>query len=334
MSGGVPVKRQLSRKTENLTIVRFGVFSERNQKENTMQTEALKLAMQTASASQPERLSWGVVEIQVTDLERTVQFWTSVLGLSVREQTREWAALGTSAKTLFVFHAGASRPAANGYLGMYHVAIGMPSQSEFSRLLARLMSMQIQISPVDHLMSKAIYLHDPDGLEIEIAFETPERFDRFGDMSRGLVLFDSEGRPHSGRERLPVDEELSYAHGADLQAALPDDAFLAHMHFKVSDLESAASWFEGLGFARNLMLTNMGLADMGAGGSYTHRVAMNTWNGRDLDPTPTDMARLTRYELLLNDPAVLINADALQPSSKGFTGLDPSGVEMVLNFNY
>lgn len=299
-----------------------------------MQTEALDLARRAPNEGQPERLSWGVVEIQVTELERTVHFWTTVLGLCVREQTGTRAALGTPAKTLLVLHAGASKPASAGYLGMYHVAIGVPDQDEFSRLLARFMTMKVHLSPVDHLMSKAIYVYDPDGLEIEIALETPGRFARFGDVSKGIVMFDTEGRSHSGREALNIEDELRHAQGADLLAPLPDDAFLAHMHFKVSDLESATSWFEGLGFARNLMLPDMGLADMGAGGAYTHRIAMNTWNGRNLSPAPDDMARLTRYELHVNDPAVTISAPGLKPSTNGMTGRDPCGIDVALNFNY
>ncbi|MFK8080090.1 MAG: VOC family protein [Granulosicoccus sp.] len=299
-----------------------------------MQTEALELARQSAQSGQAECLSWGVLEVQVTDLERTLQFWSSALGLRVRKQTRDSASLGTANKTLLKFHAGATKPADMGYLGMYHVAIGVPDQQEFSRILARLMSMRVAVAPVDHLMSKAIYVHDPDGLEIEIALETPERFGRFGDMSRGVVMFDTEGRTHNGRERLDVEGELAHARGADLLAPISGDAFLAHLHLKVSDLESAANWYGGLGFARNLMLPEFGLADMGAGGAYTHRLAMNIWAGSNLSPAPADMARLIRYELHVNDPVVLVNAHGLQATETGFAGHDPAGIEVSLNFNY
>lgn len=299
-----------------------------------MQTEALELARQSTYSGRPECLSYGVVEIQVTDLERTVKFWTRALGLSVREQNSERASLGTQARTLITFHAGASRSAENGYLGMYHVAIGVPDQSEFSRILARLIEMRISIAPVDHLMSKAVYLHDPDGLEIEIAFETPERFSRFGNMDGAIELFDTEGKKHNGRERLDVENELSFARGADLLAPLSNDSFLAHLHFKVSDLESALAWYEKLGFARNLFLPGVGFADMGAGASYTHRLAMNIWAGKNLSPAPAGMARLICYELHVHDASVLKDAHGLQPTETGFTGLDPAGIDVSLNFKY
>ncbi|MFK7993075.1 MAG: VOC family protein [Granulosicoccus sp.] len=299
-----------------------------------MLTDALQLAGQAANSNQSERLSWGVMEFQVIDLDRTVAFWTSALGLRVRDQDSSWVALGTRTQTMFVFRDGASVPVTAGYSGMYHVAIGVPDQHEFSRLLSRLMAMRVSVSPVDHLMSKAIYLNDPDGLEIEIAFETPERFGRFGDMSRGLVLYDAHGAAHSGRERLDVESELAHASDADLMAPLSDSAFLAHLHFKVPDLESTAAWFERIGFARNLMLPGFGFADMGAGAAYTHRLAMNVWTGKDLSPTPDTMARLTHYELNIHDYSVITDTHGLQPSETGFKGRDPTGIDLSLNVNH
>lgn len=295
-----------------------------------MQTEALELARHATEAGHAERLSWGVVEFQVTDLGRAVAFWTQALGLRVRDQDSRSAALGTQTKTLFVLHSGASRAVHAQQLGMYHVALGVPDQAEFSRLLARLIALDVPVAPIDHLMSKAIYISDPDGLEIEIAFETPERFGRFGDMSRGLILYDADGKPHSGRARLDQQAELQHAQGADLEAPLSEGACIAHMHFKVASLDAAATWFEHIGFARNLMLPQFGFADMGAGANYTHRLAMNIWAGPGLQPAPADMARLTRYELYVHDTALLADIDGLQPSGTSLTGRDPTGTELLL----
>lgn len=295
-----------------------------------MLTDAIKLAKKNEKMDQPERLSWGIIEFQVTDLDRTIAFWTQALGLRVRTQDHQSVAIGTEKKTLFVFHGGASVAAKSRYLGMYHVAIGVPDQAEFSRLIARLLSMHVLISVVDHLMSKAIYFADPDGLEIEIALETPERFGEFGDMSNGIILYDADGQPHNGRATLNVGEELQHAKGENPDAPLSNEATIAHVHFKVADLDSASTWFEGVGFAKNLMLPDFGLADMGAGASYTHRIAMNTWSGPNLYPAPIDMARLTHYTLHVHESAVMANAHGLELTGTGLTGRDPSGTEMSL----
>lgn len=213
---------------------------------------------------------------------------------------------------------------------MYHVAIGVPDQAEFSRLLARLIALQIPVSPTDHLLAKSLYLSDPDGLEIELTLETPDRFGRFGDMSGGLVLYDAEGNPHNGRAPLNTQAELSHAQGADLQALMSNKAYLAHMHFKVPDLEAATAWFENIGFSRGLTLAGWGFADMNASKAHTHRLAMNTWAGTNLPAAPSDMARLTRYAVHVHDPAVMPNVRGMRSTGTGLTGVDPTGTEIVL----
>jgi len=276
-----------------------------------------------------DRLSWGVVELQVTDLERTVRFWVAALGLVERTRSATSVSLGTKEDTLFILHAGASRPAEPPYTGMYHVAIGVRSQAEFSRLLARLIRLNVQVGPTDHLMAKSLYLVDPDGLEIEITLETPQRFSHFGDMSQSLTLYDVNGRPHSGRGPLDVDAELAHAKDANLMADIADDAYLAHLHFKVGALEPALDWFEKLGFSRHLTLANWGFADMGAGLENTHRLAMNTWAGPNHAPAPDDMARLIGYELIALDDEVLAKSP-LQKDGDDWQGIDPAGVKVSM----
>lgn len=61
----------------------------------------------TNIAPQSDRLSWGVVELQVTNLDLAVEFWTSALGLIERNTSAPGIALGTDQTTLFVLHSGA-----------------------------------------------------------------------------------------------------------------------------------------------------------------------------------------------------------------------------------
>lgn len=289
----------------------------------------LSLVPAPALAANGDRLKWGVVELQVTDLDRAVNFWTVALGLIERPNTAPGIALGTQETTLIILHPGASEAVQREFTGMYHVAIGVRTQAEFSRLLARLIHLQVQVAPTDHLMAKSLYLADPDGLEIEITFETPERFGHFGDMSKGLELFDTQGRPHSGRGPLDVEAELAFAKGLDLGAPIATDTYLAHLHFKVGALEPTLEWFETLGFERHLTLQNWGFADMGAGAENTHRLAMNIWSGPNRPPAPKSMAGLTHYELLTHDQAVLDN-QGLERAGDTARGRDPMNIEFSI----
>jgi catechol 2,3-dioxygenase len=283
-----------------------------------MDTDALALARRLAAENSPERLTWGAIALSVTDLDRAARFWTSVLGFVPRHGGEHRLALGTPERTLVVLHPG---------------ALGMPSQAEFSRMMARLLHMRIPHAPVDHLMSKAIYLDDPDGHGIEIAFETPERFGRFSNEGGRFALIDASGQVRSGRERLDVRAELALD-GTDPGEPLHRDAVLAHLHLHVPDLTAALDWFEGIGFARNLTLADIGMADMGTGAPYTHRLAVNLWAGQGVTPAPATSARLLAYGLDTRDAAVFAAARSRLNEDIGtgeLLGTDPAGVALRLH---
>ncbi len=187
-----------------------------------MDTPALALARQRAADNLPERLTWGPLTLSVTNVTLAEAFWTAVTGFVRRPAEGPGVALGTPDRALVVLAPGATSPVAKGHAGMYHVAFGMPSQAEFSRRMQRFLDLGVRFSPVDHLMSKAMYLDDPDGHGIEIAFETPERFGRFSFDCGRFTMVDAAGRPHSGRERLDLRAELAMADGTD--PALPCNA--------------------------------------------------------------------------------------------------------------
>ncbi len=282
----------------------------------------------TNLSPQSDRLSWGAVELQVTDLDRAVAFWSTALRLIERDHTAPGIALGTRDRTLIVLHPGAETGVKAPFTGMYHVAIGVRSQVEFSRILARLIQLNVRVGPTDHLMAKSLYFHDPDGLEIEITYETPKRFSHFGDMSQGLKLFGIDGKAHSGRGPLDVNAELIFAAGTDPMAPLADDSYLAHLHFKVAALEPALDWFETLGFERHLTLDAWGFADMGAGAPNTHRLAMNIWAGPNHPPMPKNMAGLVHYELFTHGE--ITASPHLHQDGDVLRGTDPTGVAVTL----
>jgi len=298
-----------------------------------MDTEALALARQRTADGLPERLTWGPMTLSVTNLDRAEAFWTQAMGFVRRSEHGPGVALGTPDRTLVVLTPGATSPVARGHAGMYHVAFGMPSQAEFSRRMLRFIELRLPFSPVDHLMSKALYLSDPDGHGIEIAWETPARFGRFGNDGGRFAMFDAQGRIHSGRERLDVAAELARADGTEPALPLHRDATVAHLHLHVPALESSVTWFERLGFARNLFLHDFGMADMGAGAPYTHRLAMNLWAGPGARPAPTNSARLLTYRLETTDSATFgaARAHLTEDLATGtLTGTDPAGVTLTL----
>lgn len=295
-----------------------------------MQTDAQKLAQSLSGTGQPEHFAWRHFDLQVTDLKASTHFWTAGFGFRVRNETETSVTLGTLKRDLVVLHAGATQTAQQGYMGMYHLAIGVPNQAELARLFARFVALGLRVSPVDHLTSKSLYLADPDGLEVEFALETPERLLNYHPIKNGCVMTEVTGKLHSGRERLDVQKELAPAKDADLKAPLSEDTFLSHLHLRVPKLEAAADWYQDLGFAKNLVLPQMGMIDMGAGDPYGHRIALNNWSGPNIQRPPQNMARLIGYELDVQDKNTFANAQGLTSSGSDLTGLDVAGLEAKL----
>jgi len=100
-----------------------------------------------------------------------MRWYTQLLGLHPLAVTATVATLGTRAGTplLVLEERAGTRPVREGSrLGLYHVAILLPSRAALGRLLRHLATHREPIGASDHLVSEALYLHDPDGLGIEV----------------------------------------------------------------------------------------------------------------------------------------------------------------------
>ena len=143
---------------------------------------------QSTSKMQQDRpiapeVSIGHVHLKVADLERSVKFYTEVLGFEITER------MGNSAAFLSAggYHhhiglntwesAGGSPPPSHS-TGLYHFAILMPSRKELARALKRSVDHKWPIDGApDHGVSEAIYLRDPDdnGIVRQLVPPTAER---------------------------------------------------------------------------------------------------------------------------------------------------------------
>jgi catechol-2,3-dioxygenase len=127
----------------------------------------------TAEHGIPTQL--GHVALRVRDLDRAVQFYTEVLGLTLRRQGRGAAFLGNREDAshelaLFPLAEDAADPDPT-RVGMYHMAWEMASFEELERLHQRLLAHGARIAGYSDNQCNVMFL-DPDGNELEAIWES------------------------------------------------------------------------------------------------------------------------------------------------------------------
>jgi catechol 2,3-dioxygenase len=225
------------------------------------------------------------VRLQVSDLERSVSYYTRVLGLTVLARASDTATLGAGRRPLIRLHEkkGVAPAPSRGAFGLYHFAILLPDRASLGKFLAHLSALGARPGMADHLVSEALYLTDPDGLGIEVYSDRPSHDWRY--VNRELRMT---------TDPLDVEDLLSASDG--IWAGTPDGTTIGHVHLHVGDLKKAEAFYHaGLGFTKTAW-SYPGALFLSAGG-YHHHLGTNTWSrgpaARD------DQARLLEWELLL-----------------------------------
>ncbi|PZF15540.1 glyoxalase [Curtobacterium sp. MCPF17_011] len=297
-------------------------------------------APNAAAPGTPDRevAEFGAVHLEVTDLGRSTAFWTDVIGLVLRSESQDEVELGTKARTLVTLHPGARTGFLQGHSGLYHLAVHPPTEADFARILLRLIRVGWQISPTDHVMSKAIYLLDPDGITVEITLETPERLRGFHFDDNGPYVLRQDGSRSNGREPLDVRTVLKALPDDDTALPVPEGTKIGHVHLYVGDLEAAYGFYRTFGFNQAVWAPRFHMGDLGGGGAFNHRIAVNTWQGVGAPQSPAGTARMRAFTLRLDTHErldhVLGTVDGpIEESDAGFLVRDPSLNTLLLSAN-
>lgn len=261
----------------------------------------------------PDATHVGRVRLQVADLDRSIAYYETVLGLRLIDRSGEMARLGASAHdaetsgndVLVELHAkpGVRPVARRGHIGLYHFAILLPDRASLGRLIEHLRSLGIHAGMSDHLVSEAIYLQDPDGLGIEVYADRPR--DSWRHEDRQLLMT---------TEPLDVPSVVGAGGGVAWSGA-PAGTVIGHVHLYVRDLDRASEFYhEGLGLDK-VVWGYPGALFMSAGG-YHHHLGTNTWAANAPLSTDDD-ARLLEWEIIVPDAGtVAAAAESLQ--DRGF----------------
>ena len=252
----------------------------------------LEVGIRPAPYRLPATAQIGRVRLAVSNLERSVDFYTGVIGLSVLsgrtiagEHVTQLGIKGTNEVLLELQALPGVRPIdARTRLGLYHTAFLLPGRSELASFVLHLKVRHIPFGSSDHLYSEAIYLTDPDGLAVEVYADRPRELWTVA----GQELLTGVSPLHF--ENLPAVAQGSWA-GA------PVGTRMGHIHLYVGDLEEAKSFYHhALGL--DIMTWSYPGALFTSAGGYHHHVGLNVWAAGSPQASEKD-ARLLFWELKL-----------------------------------
>jgi catechol 2,3-dioxygenase len=255
----------------------------------------------------------GLVELSVSDLDRSVTYWQEAIGLRVLSRENGTAELGADTPLLRFVEEPGARPA-NGFTGLFHVALLVPDRPSLGRFLAHTVREQIPLTGLsDHAVSEAIYLRDPDYHGIEVYADRPRE--------------QWEGRVGQLMTTIPLDAGSLLAEAGDGGfEGLPDGTKMGHVHLCVRDVDETVGFYrDTLGMGLTAQLGDQA-AFLSAGG-YHHHIGGNTWETRGAEPAPEGTARLLRFTIVLPD-----DEDVARTAERigGTEVRDPSGNSLLL----
>jgi catechol 2,3-dioxygenase len=249
----------------------------------------------------PEGTHLGPVRLQVADLARSVAYYEQVLGFRALQRDAAHATLAAQGSdrplVLLEERPGARPMLKRGRLGLFHFAILLPDRPSLGRFVRHLGEIGAEAGAGDHLVSEAFYLHDPDGLGIEVYADRPR--DTWQRIGRELMMATD-----------PVDVAgLLEAAGEAAWVGMPAGTTIGHVHLHVGDLAAASAFYsEAIGFDRTVW-EYPGALFLGAGG-YHHHLGTNIWAGTRAEAPTAEDARLLEWTIELPDAASVSEAAA------------------------
>jgi catechol 2,3-dioxygenase len=270
----------------------------------------------------PDTLSLGPVELTVTNLDRSIEWYETALGLRTHSRDGGTAALGDGTTTVLVLVEDRHAQPAGGHAGLYHYALLYPSREELARATTRLISLRTPVQGAsDHGTHEAIYLPDPDGIGIELAADRPREEWPTPDEEFG----------RGGPLPLDVDNLLSTVRGEELAATVGEGLRMGHVHLHVGSIEEGLRFYSDvIGFD---VWAEISSAAFVSAGGYHHHLGFNTWRGEGVPPAPERTVGLRHWTIQLDDVADLrARVDAagigVEDGENGFAMRDPWGIAL------
>ena len=277
-------------------------------------------------ATLPAETRMGPVELTVSDLERSLDYYRKAIGLGVRQEVDGRASLGGDSELLVLHEVPGAQPAPRN-TGLFHFALLVPERRDLAAWLAHAIREQVPMTGAsDHFVSEALYLRDPDGHGIEIYADRPREVweGQVARMTTEPLDLENLLGELDDPEREPFD-------------SLPGGTVMGHVHLQVADIPETLRFYRDvMGFDE--MATLGSQATFLAAGGYHHHVGANTWASAGAPPPPEHSASLRLATVVLPDSAsrdevvgrVAATGQDPEETPEGPVVRDPSGNRLLL----
>src|SRR5688572_25328901 len=222
-------------------------------------------------------LQLTAIHLRVSDLSRSVEFYSGRLGFAIVRQSATEARLSTAAdatELLTLTERRSARTPPREAAGLFHVAMLFPNRAGLGTWLQFTAEKAVDFEGFsDHDVSEAIYLSDPDGNGLEFYADRPREAWPFSNGELAMTT-----RPLAVRSLLA---EAGSAGTTPLAGAT-----WGHLHLRVTDLDRSETFYrEKLGL--DVMQRSFPGARFLAADGYHHHLGLNTWGSPRL-PQPPD----------------------------------------------
>lgn len=278
------------------------------------------------------------VQLKVSNLVRSIEYYTTVIGFKVLQQTETEAYLTADGQTSLVslVEVQNAQPLKQGFAGLYHLALLLPSRKDLGNIVQHFVNLNVRIGAADHDVSEALYLNDPDGNGIEI----------YIDRHESEWTWNQDEQVHMVTEQLNFQPILAAADGN--WNGLPADTVMGHVHLSVVNLDKSEQFYTNV-LDYNVVTRYGAQALFVSTGNYHHHFGLNTWNSNNGHAPTNDMVGLKSFTVVLKDAqyaeevkqsltnnGFIVENFAEAPAHGGtqlFSTVDPNGLRIVFTLD-